>query len=97
MKSHRWPKIVWQWDMQTNTAAWLSDVKHTLGYVGIDPRGKLDLDSIDKKVMEQARRSWAVESTTKPKLCTVIMINEFENPGIWHIANQTRDREIQGH
>ena len=71
-----------------------SQVKHILGYVDIDPaecvNSKLDLDDIDKKLMEQARRSWAVESTTKPKLRTFIRINDYENPGTLIESNLPR-------
>ena len=94
MKPHRWPKRIWYWDVQTNIDAWYSDTCFILNYVvsnfDMTSNALVDMEVANRTMMSQARRSWALEATTKRKLRTYVKINDFESPGILIQANIPR-------
>ena len=74
------------WDIETNTDAWVREVKLVLTSVGLMDAeyfdDKTDLGMLEEKLLTKNRLSWQLEAYQKPKLETFVKIHDFENTKI---------------
>ena len=74
MKEHRWPKIIWEWDLKTGSDSWASEIKFILHYVGLVEESELfgvtDLDFVKNKLLDINRNKCTVSLCQEPPLST---------------------------
>ena len=90
MASTRWPKVVLEWDMETNTDAWASEVKMILTQTGCPEDQYLsdqtDLDDLHGKLLKLNRIAWRLDASTK----MFQEIHDFNESQIFLKANLSR-------
>ena len=84
MHNYRWPEIIQEWGLKTNSESWASEIKFILHYVSLmdekELPNKTDLELVKKKLVEIKRNKWKIDALSKEKLCIFNLINDFENP-----------------
>ena len=94
MKDHRWPRIILDWDIETGTNAWASEVKLILTQAKCSEDPTLesvsDLDILSKNLLHMNRLSWRLEAHVKTKLELLLEIHDFEQHKILLKANLPR-------
>ena len=99
MDDNRWPKIIMNWDIQTDTDAWFREVKLVLSSVGLIDMEyfdeKTDLGMLEEKLLAKNRLSWHLEAHQKTKLETFVKIHNFDNTKVLVKANlNKRNRSL---
>lgn len=94
MDNNMWPKIIWQWDIDTDTNGWNKEVKLIVNYAGLScdniSHNKINLDMLEQRLKISERKGWKLEAYTKPKLCTYVEIHDFDKIRVLVRANLSR-------
>ena len=94
MYSQRWPRIILEWDLETGTNAWASEVKLILSQANCpeDPtlQNTSDLDVLSTNLLKQNRNAWRLEAHTKTKLELLLSIHDFESRQVLLKSNLPR-------
>ena len=94
MDSQRWPRIILDWDIETGTNAWASEVKLILTQAKCSEDPTLecitDLDTLYKNLLELNRMSWRLDAHVKTKLELLLQIHHFSQEKVLLKANLPR-------
>ena len=70
-----WPKMMWRWDMETETDGWNKEFKLIVAYSGLlcddIATAKVNMEDFEKRLRVHNRNAWRLEAFTTPKLCTL--------------------------
>ena len=94
MDRSRLPKIVYDWDVRSETNSWSSEVKQIAAKLGFDTElswgETYDLTMVYNKLLKFNRSTWHLQTTQKPKLRTFIKVHDFDSCQIIVKAPLTR-------
>ena len=89
-----WPKIIWRWDIETETNSWNQELKLIINYAGLSCDNistyVIMLEEVECRLKQANTHAWKLEAYTKPKLCTYIEIHDFDKIRILMKANLSR-------